>query len=424
MTQTTNNMEAGTNAVQFLGGQIGKYFGGPFGQAYANLITGQPGLVASLADLFAKIEDGTATSAEVADALYDVASITAGVGVLAGLAAPWVLTAVGVAGLAILVSKKYPVARDAIDKAINDGMAHPRTPSELGDPNSLGGSIIFDDYGNVRIDPQCKANWDAAQRFVPKKDPLTLDLNNNGIETTAPNATNPILFDHEGDGVKTGTGWIAPSDGFLALDRNGNGVIDNGTELFGDSTPIFDADGTVTGKAADGFDALAQQDSNADGVVNAQDANFAALRVWQDLNQDGISQSNELKTLTELGIAGINVTKTEHSQILSSGNEIADLGTFIRTDGTLGSAGVASHLADVNLASDTFHRSFTDVIPVTVQTAVLPDMQGSGTVRDLREAASLTTAEGTTFANALSQFATATTRNAQRGQLDALLTDR
>jgi len=239
---------------------------------------------------------------------------------------------------------------------------------------SLPSIYGIEGWDSVEINPATNNAFDAAQRFVPKKDPLTLDLNNNGIETTAPNLANPILFDHEGDGIKTGTGWIAPSDGFLALDRDGNGTIDSGKELFGDSTPIFDADGTVTGKARDGFDALAQQDSNADGVVNAQDTNFAALRVWQDLNQDGISQSNELKTLTELGITGINVTKTEHSQILASGNEIADLGTFTRTDGTdgtTGSAGVASHLADVNLASDTFHRSFTDVIPTTALVKII-----------------------------------------------------
>lgn len=142
----------------------------------------------------------------------------------------------------------------------------------------------------------CKLDdlFKAAQRWVVplRRDPLVLDLNGNGLETVALNAANPIFFDHEGDGIKTGTGWVAPSDGFLVLDRNGNGTIDDGTELFGDSTPIYgdivDANGQVVqgiiGQAADGFDALAQQDTNADGLVDALDANFADLRVWQDLN--------------------------------------------------------------------------------------------------------------------------------------------
>ena len=211
-----------------------------------------------------------------------------------------------------------------------------------------------------------------AQNWVaPRSDPLILDLNGNGIETIAANRASPILFDHDGDRIKSGTGWIAPSDGFLALDRNGNGAIDNGSELFGNSTLV------AGGVAADGFAALAQQDTNADGVVNAQDANFANLRVWQDLNQDGVSQQGELKTLADLDIASINVANTEHSSMLPGGNEIADLGSFTRTDGT------TSIMADVNLAADTFHRSFSDVIPATPQTVALPDMQGSGVINDV-----------------------------------------
>jgi hypothetical protein len=91
-------------------------------------------------------------------------------------------------------------------------------------------------------------------------------------------------------------------------------TIDNGTELFGDSTPILDANGNVIGKAKDGFDALAQLDTNHDGVVDAQDANFYSLKVWQDLNQDGISQSNKLKTLDELGIAVANDAAYEEAE--------------------------------------------------------------------------------------------------------------
>lgn len=201
----------------------------------------------------------------------------------------------------------------------------------------------------------------AAQSWVAPRysDPLILDLNGNGIETIAANLASPILFDNEGDSIKTGTGWIVPSDGFLALDRSGNGAIDNGSELFGKSSSLV-----AGGTAADGFAALAQQDSNVDGVVNAQDANFANLRVWQDLNQDGRSQQGELKTLAELGIASINIAKTEHSGILSGGNEIADLGSFTRTDGSISNIGVSTGMAGVNLAADTFHRIFLDTVPL------------------------------------------------------------
>ena len=189
------------------------------------------------------------------------------------------------------------------------------------------------------------ADFTAAQRFIPRRDPLTLDLNNNGLETVPVNATNPVYFDLTGEGVQSSVGWVAPNDGFLVLDRNGDGLINDGTELFGDATPAYEAGttnpSTGSGLTVDGFAALAQEDTNGDGIVNSGDANFANLRVWQDLNQDGVSQDGELKTLSELGIESFNVASINHSQLLANGNQIADTGTFTRMDGTSGKIGRA-----------------------------------------------------------------------------------
>ena len=127
------------------------------------------------------------------------------------------------------------------------------------------------------LDLSIDIDFTLAQRFIPVRDPLTLDLDGDGLETVGTAAG--ILFDYNGDGIKTGTGWVLPDDGFLALDRDGNGLIDSGRELFGDSTPLFDADGNEIGKAADGFAALAQEDTNGDGVVDVDDTNWANLRV-------------------------------------------------------------------------------------------------------------------------------------------------
>ncbi len=196
------------------------------------------------------------------------------------------------------------------------------------------------------------------------------------------------------------------------MDRNGNNTIDDGTELFGDATPLY-----AGGKAVDGFAALAQEDTNGDGMVNSSDANYSNLRVWQDLNQDGMSQASELKTLAELDIVSINVAKSENSQVLSNGNEIADLGTFTRSDGSVGSAGTTSGLADVNLAADTFHRIFTDPLPLTSEIQALPDLHGSGAVRDLREAAS----QSSELQSLLTQYGQAETRTAQRALMDQML---
>ena len=263
-----------------------------------------------------------------------------------------------------------------------------------------------------------KSWWENAKAVLPpRRDPLTLDLDGDGLETTGVAATNPILFDHDGDGIKNGTGWVNADDGFLVRDVNGNGSIDSGRELFGDST--IKSNGQL---ATDGFDALADLDSisnggNADGRISSADAQFANLRVWRDLNQDGISQSNELFTLSSQNIASINVTKTANSQTLANGNQIADLGSFTRTDGSTGTAGaVTGNLADINLASDTFHRSFPNELDTT-SVATLPDMQGSGKVRDLREAAT----QSTTLQTLLTQYSAATTRVQQTTLIDQLL---
>ncbi|NOT83333.1 MAG: hypothetical protein HOP02_00835 [Methylococcaceae bacterium] len=161
-----------------------------------------------------------------------------------------------------------------------------------------------------------------AQRTQPvtRSDPLTLDLDGDGLETTGFNATTPIYFDHDVNGIKEGTGWVLPDDGLLVLDRNGNGIIDNGTELFGDHTPL-----AAGGNAVDGFAALTAEDSNLNGKIDAGDTNFNNLKVWRDLNQDGTSQPNELYTLAAQNIATINLTQIAHSQLLPNGNQIADL---------------------------------------------------------------------------------------------------
>jgi hypothetical protein len=212
-----------------------------------------------------------------------------------------------------------------------------------------------------------------------RRDPLVFDLDGDGLETLGLNATNPIYFDHDADGIKTATGWVNADDAFLVLDKNANGVIDDGRELFGDAT--IKSNGQL---AADGFDALRDLDSNADGKIDSSDSQFANLRLWRDLNQDGISQSGELLTLDSQTIAAINVGQTANSQILANGNQLADLGSFIKpalsevegSDGSSGTLGeVSGNLGDINLVQDTFHSRFTDIIPLIADAQFLPDVR-------------------------------------------------
>jgi hypothetical protein len=239
----------------------------------------------------------------------------------------------------------------------------------------------------------------------PRRDPLVLDLNGNGLETVGLSDVNPLLFDHNADAVKTSTGWISSNDGLLVWDRNGNGAIDNGRELFGDAT--MKSDGTL---ASDGFNALADLDANHDGIVNALDADFANLRVWRDLNQNGVSDAGEVFTLDSFQIAGINVGNTAANTALGNGNTLNETGSFVRTDGTTGMAG------NINLASNAFYSQFTDALTPTAAIQALPDMDGAGMVRGLRDAAGRSAQLEAT----LVQYAAATC-DVQKAMLDTVI---
>jgi hypothetical protein len=165
-------------------------------------------------------------------------------------------------------------------------------------------TLMFNPYVQ-KIGFEVNDLWHAFKNWVaPRRDPLVLDLDGDGIETLGITSTTQVLFDYDGDGVKTGTGWIKGDDGFVVLDRNGNGTIDNGGELFGDQTLVGGA------KASDGFAALSAEDTNKNGKFDAGDTNFTKVRIWQDTNSDGISQAGELHTLSELGVTSINLTST------------------------------------------------------------------------------------------------------------------
>ena len=234
------------------------------------------------------------------------------------------------------------------------------------------------------ISPTLGTTPDPLVKTIRYVDPLILDLDGDGLEITPLSAG--ILFDANGDTIKTGTAWAGADDGMLVWDRNANGLIDSGAELFGDETLLTNGQ-----KAAHGFAALADLDKGSvvngvtvgagDGVFDAKDAQYAHLRIWRDVNQDGISQAAELKTLAETVVASITLGSTATGT--NYGDAIlAQSGTFTRADGSSGQAG------SFILAQNSFVRAFT---PITVSAAAtaLPDLGGSGWVRDLQEAATL-----------------------------------
>ena len=148
-------------------------------------------------------------------------------------------------------------------------------------------------------------DYDKAGKAQPPRDPLIIDLGETGIELRS--LEHGVNFDLDNNGFAEKTAWIGTEDGFLALDRNGNGSIDNGGELFGDQVILKDGS-----KSESGFEALAELDDNGDGIIDNKDSAFANLRVWIDANHNGKSDSNELKTLNETGIISISL---EHSEV-------------------------------------------------------------------------------------------------------------
>ena len=237
-------------------------------------------------------------------------------------------------------------------------------------------------------------------------DPLTLDLDGDGIEAIASNGHKGALFDHDKDGIRTATGWVGKDDGFLVYDRNGDGTVNDGSELFGDNTPLKNGE-----RATNGYQALADLDDNGDGKVDAADSAFAKLRVWRDLNQDGISQEGELLTLEEAKVKALNLAHKNGNRDLGNGNTLAEEGTYTDSDGN------EKQMGDLNLAADHFHSRYSDSLPLTDEQQQAPNLRGSGRVRDLREAA----AQSPDVAAALQAYANAQTKEEQLALRDQLL---
>lgn len=274
-----------------------------------------------------------------------------------------------------------------------------------GDGN--GGQINgFGSFGGVGT----AAGWAAAlATILPFQDPLALDLDGDGLETTG----GGVLFDHNADGVRTGTAWLQADDAWLVLDRNGNAEIDSGRELFGVDT--VKQNGQL---AQNGFDALQELDTNQDGKVDALDPVFTQLRLWRDFNQDGQASSEELSTLAEHGIIAINTGSTAVHIELEHGNVQSAIGSFTRSDSTQGGLGNTEGLtANLDLQTNLFQRKFVDDIPLTPAAELLPELRGSGMVRDLREAASLVPA----LADKVQQYLQIGERAAQLQALDGLV---
>jgi Ca2+-binding RTX toxin-like protein len=157
--------------------------------------------------------------------------------------------------------------------------------------------------------------------------PVILDLDGNGIWTRSV-ADGVAAFDVDGDGLVDRSSWIGTGDAFLFLDRDRDGTVTGGGEIsFINDVPAAGSD----------LEGLAFYDSNRDGWLDTSDDRFAEFRLWIDGNGDGISQAGETAALPDLGVARISLTAEHQSGVTAIDNVvIVGIGTFVRSDGTLG----------------------------------------------------------------------------------------
>jgi hypothetical protein len=239
----------------------------------------------------------------------------------------------------------------------------------------------------------------------PRRDPLIIDLDGDGIETTPPNGG--VHFDFNGDGIAENTGWASARDGLLAVDWNGNGVIDDGSELFSEWSLLPNG-----GRASSGFQALSAHDANGDGRIDAQDGIWNDLRIWLDSDQDGITYEGEIFTLAEIGISAIDISTSPVGIADSSGNLKAATGSVQWEDGT------TSEIAEYRLQSN-LQSSLYDLLPESDAVLALPEVEGHGYVYSLRQAM----ARDTTGAlqSLVESFVAATDQTARAQLLDQIL---
>jgi hypothetical protein len=200
----------------------------------------------------------------------------------------------------------FPYCSEGTDSGICEQPIDECRYPDLGCPGNLG-------YVNPN-------NGGCCCQFVGS--PILIDIAGNGFTLTS--AADGVNFDLNSDGTAEHLSWTNANsdDAWLALDRDGNGIVGNGQELFGNFTPQA---APLAGVERNGFLALAEYDKsedggNEDGVINKRDAIFSSLRLWQDTNHNGMSESWELHTLPELGVAKLQLDYKESKKTDQYGN--------------------------------------------------------------------------------------------------------
>ncbi|MGE3613673.1 MAG: Calx-beta domain-containing protein, partial [Sulfurimonas sp.] len=241
---------------------------------------------------------------------------------------------------------------------------------------SYGGAetVVFGHDGSLSIaDDDNEPNPDDPRPHapppppLPRRDPLVLDMNQDGFISVVSLQDSNAYFDITGDGIKEKVGWIEANDGILVYDKNESGKIDGIDEVFGNQT-------------TSGFTELRQiADSNYDGIIDRKDELYSRLKVWHDKNGDGISQTDELVSLSDAGVTSINLDVVG-TNINLNGNLLTEASKYTDSQGNKELA------ADLELEFDSrITKIDTSTIPDYTEhpdSSTLPNLRGYGIVSD------------------------------------------
>ena len=276
---------------------------------------------------------------------------------------------------------------------------------------AVTGYSLFDSLAKGRAELDSTGDnyrkFQAAQLIISQSSPIVLDLDRDGVETTAL-AGSSAHFDLDANGFAERVGWVSPDDGLLVRDLNGDGIIDDGTELFGTATIMPSG-----AQAANGFFALAVLDANGDGKVDASDSAFAQLGIWRDLNGDGKTDPGEVQSLSEAGVASLNTAASYANSTQASGAVDWMNGTYKATDGA------TVLMSDMLFQRDTVDSVALNTVAVPDEIAALPDIAGQGNVASLHQM--MAQDQTGALASLVESFSSATTWAEQRAIAEQIL---
>jgi Ca2+-binding RTX toxin-like protein len=242
----------------------------------------------------------------------------------------------------------------------------------------FGGSLTITNFKNGDAGINLKQKRPDTDQAECQRDPLIIDLDGDR-NVVRELFDSQAYFDLDNDGFAEHVAWSLPSDGLLVRDLNGNGLIENGNELFGSGRVEQDV-GRPQQRGTAGFAELRTLDTNRDGIISALDTEFETLRVWVDANGDAITDDGELKSLSELGLVTISLTtrRSDNLDCACDGTSVATMSSVTRANGT------KINIYDAYLAIDQYdtREIVTDVV-ISEDIAALPFLIGSGTLSDL-----------------------------------------